>query len=223
MIKKYVMPSLDDVFFTSDTHFCHNKEFLYTERGFASIEEHDEALISAWNRTVGEKTIWHLGDFILGAGRDSETKAREILNQLSGKIYLLWGNHNAGVKQIYRKAVKDQYGNENLEVYPIVPKEFPNLTFVGYQALVKISNKFFFLSHYAHRIWIDMNHGVMHLCGHSHGTDKESQAYSKICKRLDVGVDNFYPCIDADIVLFFLKDNPIVQLDHHTNQTSPSF
>ena len=33
------------IYLTSDTHFCHNKDFLYEPRGFQSIEEHDEAIV----------------------------------------------------------------------------------------------------------------------------------------------------------------------------------
>ena len=33
------------IYFTSDTHFCHDKEFLYKPRGFSSIEEHDKTVV----------------------------------------------------------------------------------------------------------------------------------------------------------------------------------
>lgn len=34
------------IWVTSDLHIGHNKEFVYKERGFQSIEEHDSALLS---------------------------------------------------------------------------------------------------------------------------------------------------------------------------------
>ena len=40
----------NNIWFTSDLHFCHDKEFLYKPRGFNSIEEHDTAIIQNWNK-----------------------------------------------------------------------------------------------------------------------------------------------------------------------------
>jgi calcineurin-like phosphoesterase family protein len=33
------------IWFTSDTHFGHQKEFIWGPRGFKSSKEHDEAII----------------------------------------------------------------------------------------------------------------------------------------------------------------------------------
>jgi calcineurin-like phosphoesterase family protein len=38
------------VWFTSDTHFCHAK--VAELRGFATRDEHDEAIIANWNQIV---------------------------------------------------------------------------------------------------------------------------------------------------------------------------
>lgn len=42
------------IWVTSDLHIGHNKEFVYKERGFQSIEEHDSALLSNWNELVSQ-------------------------------------------------------------------------------------------------------------------------------------------------------------------------
>ena len=42
------------IFLTSDTHFGHDREFLWGPRGFRSSIEHDEAVIANWNSVVGE-------------------------------------------------------------------------------------------------------------------------------------------------------------------------
>ena len=59
-------------FVWSDTHFGHKSENwdvpLWKKRGFNSIEEHDEGLISNWNKTVSnEDDVFHLGDIMFGA------------------------------------------------------------------------------------------------------------------------------------------------------------
>ena len=35
---------MDNVWITSDTHFCHSKPFLYEPRGFSSVEEMNEEI-----------------------------------------------------------------------------------------------------------------------------------------------------------------------------------
>lgn len=82
---------MGEIFFTSDTHFCHNQGFLYEPRGFSSIEEHDEAIIENWNKVVKPSDIvYHLGDTMLN---DNE-KGVECFKRLNGQIFLIWGNHD---------------------------------------------------------------------------------------------------------------------------------
>ena len=41
--------SPNKIWFTSDTHFYHNKIVEYCQRPFASVEEMNEELIARWN------------------------------------------------------------------------------------------------------------------------------------------------------------------------------
>ena len=62
MIKTYKFIHSDEskVYLTSDTHFSHTK--LVEQRGFKSIEEHDETLIKNWNDLVRpQDTVIHCG------------------------------------------------------------------------------------------------------------------------------------------------------------------
>ena len=36
----------------SDPHLGHKQEFIWKQRGFNSIEEHDEHFIEMWNNTI---------------------------------------------------------------------------------------------------------------------------------------------------------------------------
>lgn len=81
---------MSEIFFTSDTHFCHNKNFIYAARGFSTIEDMNEAIIERWNKTVNPTDIiYHLGDVMLG---DNEL-GLNCLKQLNGKIHIIYGNH----------------------------------------------------------------------------------------------------------------------------------
>lgn len=48
---------MNNIWITSDLHIGHNKEFLYGNRGFASSEKHDKALVENWNKLVQEDDI----------------------------------------------------------------------------------------------------------------------------------------------------------------------
>ena len=64
------------VWFTSDTHFCHEKILKYDNLPFENIEERDETLIKNWNEKVGKKDkVYHLGDFAFA----NKKKTREIV------------------------------------------------------------------------------------------------------------------------------------------------
>ena len=55
------------VFLSSDTHFNHQRGFVYEPRGFSSVEEINEEIIRRWNEKVGKSDmVFHLGDVMLG-------------------------------------------------------------------------------------------------------------------------------------------------------------
>ena len=84
------------LYFISDTHFNHDKDFIYKPRGFNSIEESNNTIISNWNNIVtDEDEVYVLGDFILG---DDEDFIRHTVLNLNGKINLVLGNHDTEKK-----------------------------------------------------------------------------------------------------------------------------
>jgi len=79
------------IFVTSDTHFCHDKEFIWKGRGFSSVEEMDEIMVERWNKTVkNSDTVYHLGDIML----TDNQKGIEYLKRLRGNIVFVIGNHD---------------------------------------------------------------------------------------------------------------------------------
>ena len=224
------------IFFTSDTHFCHDRDFVVGPRGYNSVDEMNEDLIRKWNETVRPTdTVIHLGDFILGAGKDSDKRFKEIIHRLNGNIIYLWGNHNAGVKQYYRDLMVGrfcdarQFDEQRMEVYP-VGEDTANgsFSFRGNNLYLQIKTLegkkvTVFCAHFAHRLWIDCHHDrIIHLSGHSHGSDPESQPDHKVGKRLDVGVDNFGRPININEVLKVTNKMTWEDFDHHNEDTNPS-
>lgn len=89
---------MNRTFVTADTHFGHKKilEFEAAHRQFASIEEHDEALVERWNAAVAPKdTVWHLGDVLFGR------EAFAYLPRLNGVKKLVMGNHDRYPTALY--------------------------------------------------------------------------------------------------------------------------
>ena len=75
------------VYITSDLHLGHEKAAIY--RGFRSVKEHDDLIISRFNATVNPKdTVYILGDVVF-----APSKNITILERLNGVKHLILGNH----------------------------------------------------------------------------------------------------------------------------------
>jgi calcineurin-like phosphoesterase family protein len=144
-----------NVFVTSDTHFGHIKPFIYEQRGYLSIEEHDRNLIDRINKKVNEDDIlFHLGDFCLNTTYD---KFEEIIDSLKCKqIHCIWGNHNSNLDKAYRRQIAKEFGREDISVYPI---KYKNIVFIGNQADYIIYGKYVVLNHFPLDVWDYMKDG----------------------------------------------------------------
>ncbi|WP_299482312.1 metallophosphoesterase [uncultured Roseibium sp.] len=131
-------------FFTSDTHFTHDRILKLANRPYRSIQEMEKAFIQNWNATVSrEDTVWHLGDF--GFDEISPGKAAELFHRLNGKKNLILGNHD--------------------------PSHLPTLPWESTRTSIEISveGECVFLCHYPWMTWPGARKGVIHLFGHLHG------------------------------------------------------
>lgn len=148
------------VWITSDLHIGQDREFLYKERGFASIEEHDAKLLENWNSLVEpEDTVYILGDVMLRHNEEDNDFAYglAILEQLKGRLIILRGNHDSESKlQKYRTCA--------------------NVVSAGDAALYldyEEENKYhFYLTHYptlvSHKKLKSMRSALMNIYGHTH-------------------------------------------------------
>lgn len=79
---------MSTIYFISDLHFGH--ENMAIKRGFKNHFEHDEYIISQWNKIITKKdTVWILGDI---------TMEKDLyyfrLDQLNGIKKVVLGNHD---------------------------------------------------------------------------------------------------------------------------------
>lgn len=84
------------IYFTSDWHLNHNREFIYKARGFSSVEEMNEAILQRHNEIVDKTdSIFVLGDLCLGGGTEEALqKNKELIEQFNGHLLIVRGNHD---------------------------------------------------------------------------------------------------------------------------------
>lgn len=101
------------VWFTSDTHFCHQK--VAGTRGFEHTSDHDRAIVTRWNAFVRpDDIVWLLGD--VGIAK-SDGDILYWVSKLNGRKQLITGNHDS-VHPGNRNARKHQ--RQWLEVFESV-------------------------------------------------------------------------------------------------------
>ena len=166
------------LFVTSDTHFNHNQEFIYKQRGYDNPQQMTDDMIDIINSTVGEDGILlHLGDFCLNTTKEQYD---DIISRLKIKeIWMLWGNHNNPIQKNYGGTV-EQVCAYNRNVF---------IKYLGHYFTFRKGKNAFVCFHFPIQIWDGMNEGSMHLCGHSHGHNVISRPESGTEKILDCGWD----------------------------------
>ena len=120
-------------YYISDCHFGHaGINFRMDKRGFPTVEDMDEYMISQWNSRVkrGDEVVI-LGDLTL---QKAET-ANEILRRLNGSKYLILGNHDkfAADTRFDKSLVKwiKPYAEMNDNNRKVILCHYPIMTYNG--------------------------------------------------------------------------------------------
>ena len=74
--------------FIADLHLGHTNMALH--RGFTSVEEHDEYIITQWNNIVNKRDV----TYILGDVTMEKKSSYPLLNRLNGVKHVVLGNHD---------------------------------------------------------------------------------------------------------------------------------
>jgi len=199
------------VYFTSDTHFNHAKNFIFEARGYKSVQEHNDALIAKINEVVRpQDTLFHLGDFCLNI---TPTEFNEILARINcNNIAYIWGNHNSCIRRYYEDVITTEYGKD-IEVYPYAVGK---ITYLGYYKELIVNGQMIVIHHYPHQIWNQMQKGAWQLSGHSHYTNPTTQLDNPDNKILDVGWDGHSkPLSFPEIQKIMMNKNHVKQDKHH--------
>lgn len=185
------------LWFTTDFHAYHKREFIWQARGFSSVEAHAAALVDLVNASVGEHdTLFHLGDLTLNC--DAAT-LRDFLGRIRCRnVICLWGNHASPMRALMHEELSSApiappsglpFHVHAVEPLPYRYATIPNLVVLGDCTMLEIDNDSVFLSHYAHQSWPDAHKRAFHLCGHNHGDNPYSHPDTGKLRVLDVGVN----------------------------------
>lgn len=175
------------IYFTSDTHFCHNKDFCYEPRGFKTIEEMNEKIFNNWNSIVtDEDDVYHLGDVML----NDDIQGMMYLENLKGKIHIIRGNHDTDTR---------------VERY----KQLDNVVEITYATMIKYKKAYFYLSHYPALTGQIKEEGawfqtLISLCGHCHYQDKFADMDKGLIYHVELDAHNCYP-VSIDQIIEDIK------------------
>lgn len=145
------------IYFTSDFHLGHDRDFLYGPRGYDNIYSMSEDIIKTVNEIVGvEDELYILGDLMLN---DNEY-GRKLLAQIKcPNIHIIIGNHD---------------GDEKIKVY----ETLWNVVDIKFADRLKYGKWLFLLTHYPSNTW-NFGNGdkklsqiVWNICGHRHVPNK---------------------------------------------------
>lgn len=210
----------DNILFWSDTHFNHKCEHweipLWKTRGFSSVEEHNDVLISRWNAVSNEDSCaFHLGDFIFG--KDSELNFKDIVcNKLRFRqLYVMPGNHNSGWKQTFEQQPGNVWKIDKNKTVFFVPNYLE--IYANGQPMV--------LSHYPIASFNGQARGCIHLHGHCHSklANSDLGPFLYKTKTMDVGVESCDFPITLDTILKKFINTQSITYDHHTKDTLNPF
>ena len=175
------------IYFTSDLHFCHDKDFIYGPRGFKSVGEMNDAIIKNWNSIVTPAdTVYVLGDIML---KDNKNGLK-CWEKLVGKKCVILGNHDS---------------NPRVDCY----RNSPDTEILGYAVPFKYGKYHFYLSHYpsltANYDQDDpLSMQVINLCGHTHTKDRFSDMDKGLIYHVELDAHDNKP-VSIDKILEDIK------------------
>lgn len=173
------------IWFTSDTHFGHERVLGFCDRPWDTIAAMNRDMVDEINRWVEPgDTLYHLGDYSFKMTSEDAANLRKRIN--CKDIHLVPGNHD---KDWTQPAVSWAFTVEK----PITVLKIDKLKLV--------------LSHFPMADWQGMSHGSVHLHGHIHSRGMQYNELNRMqgLYRYDVGVDanDFRPvCLDEVLAWF---------------------
>jgi len=181
------------IWFTSDWHIGHSKDFCYGARGFNNTTDMDTAILYNCNKFVKQNdTLYILGDLAMSSVEEEWN--RVYYNLICQDVHYLQGNHDTNKKM---DIFDDEY----------------RFTYEGLATIIRYGKYHFYLSHYPTLVgkYDDndkpLKHRLINLCGHTHTKDKFSDMDKGLIYHVEVDAHDCCPIsieqIIADIKIYY--------------------
>lgn len=150
------------IFFGADWHLYHKKILQFTDRPFDNIDIMKDVFIHEWKSKVANgDMVYLLGDISFS------DRAIDDLKDLPGYKILIRGNHDS-----------DRFSSSKIGLWD----------YVYDLKKINVGNHKLILCHYPIESWLAMQHGSIHLHGHTHNNSSHEIKWKK--NRIDVGYDH---------------------------------
>lgn len=183
------------IYFVSDYHWNHNKDFIYRSRGFSSVEEMNREIVKRHNEIVHkDDKVFILGDLCLGgASEDVLAQNKELIESLNGSLFLIKGNHDSEKRCQMYKTCRNVFSIDSSLYYD----------YGGYH---------FYLSHFptiTSNFDFDkpLRQRLINLCGHSHCKNafEDWNRYNAPIYHCELDAHDCYP-LSVDIILMNIEN-----------------
>lgn len=208
------------VFFWSDLHLCHEKDFILVPRGFNCAKTAKDELRNRWLKKITNNDIvFLLGDNIVGAGNNGEKELTNFLHSVPFKeVYLMPGNHVSGFNSIVRQLqYKGASFNENL-IFGYDLEENKRINIIPNYFEISVEGQLVVMSHYPLLSWNKAGKGAWMLYGHVHNNLKKTEwirdNYFK-GKCLDLGIEATPEPLEFAEIQKIMQHKDILKIDHH--------
>lgn len=211
----------DRIFFLSDLHIKHSKGFILEPRGFKTAEEAEITLIQRWNNKISDDSfVFHLGDFVVGAGDKGKEALLAFLRQVNfSEVYLCRGNHGSGWDQLFHECLKTQFIDENYTVSFALDgncKKMVKLIPNYYE--ITVGSQMAVLSHYPILSFNGASKNSVHLFAHCHNNlSKTPWLRENYLNRrvMDMGIESQPHPLSFTEIIKILGNRPKAEIDHH--------
>lgn len=177
---------MSHIYFSSDLHLNHDRDFIYKPRGFQTVNEMNEAIITRFNEVIEpDDTLYLLGDIMLG---DAETAQLLFARLLKCRTYVVYGNHDTAAR------IEFYYSMYHCKSYPTLTRD---IWYNGWR---------FILSHYPMLVGGNESfkkRKLVNLSGHTHSRDKFAMMDQGIY-NVAVDAHDCYP-VDIDTIIKDIK------------------
>lgn len=212
----FTISETDDVkvWFTSDLHLGHQREFVWEARGYTSYQHHTDGVIDTINQYVKENDIlFNLGDLCLNSDLSG---FENYLNKIVCKnMYYIHGNHESPhYNNIYCSEIKKLLLPDS-SINSVYPVRYKNIVYIGHYSEIYVNKQFIVLCHYPFMSWNKLNHGAWMLCGHEHGSLHATRPENTNGKILDVGWDLHKKPLNFKKVQDIMNKKHTVSVGHH--------